>query len=170
MAILASAKEFAQSASSSANAGDPKLGRILALDYGRKRIGLALSDETRLTARPLETIERTNRSELFHRLRQVARREQVRHILVGHPLNLDGSAGEMATEAAAFANRLQKELGLPVELFDERLTSWAAGSLPGKKASDDGDDAAAAAILLQDYLDHIASHRAQGTLQPPEVK
>lgn len=138
------------------------------MDYGRKRIGLALSDEMRLTARPLETIERTNRAELFHKLRQVARSEQVRHILVGHPLNLDGSAGEMAAEAAAFATRLQKELGLTVELFDERLTTWAAASLPNKKAA--GADAAAAAILLQDYLDHLASQRAQGIRQPPEEK
>lgn len=100
--------------------------RVLAIDYGRRRIGLAVSDELRLTAQPLATLERENRAADLRRLREIARRNGVRLILVGHPLRLDGSAGEMASEVERFAARIGKALGIPVELVDERLTSWEA--------------------------------------------
>lgn len=101
-------------------------GRVLALDYGRRRIGLAISDELRLTAQPLATLERQNRAADLRRLREIARGNGARLILVGHPLHLDGSVGEMASEAERFAARIGKALGIPVELVDERLTSWEA--------------------------------------------
>ena len=100
--------------------------RILAVDYGRKRIGLALSDELGLTAQPLGTLARMNRQKDLHRLREACRTHGVTHIVVGHPLHMTGEAGEMADEAARFAARLQKEIGIGVELVDERLTSWEA--------------------------------------------
>src|ERR1700722_10595621 len=100
--------------------------RILAIDYGRKRIGLALSDELRLTARPLSTLARVNRQSDVRSLREICRRHAVARVIVGHPLHMSGEAGEMAGEAARFAARLRKELGLEVELMDERLTSWEA--------------------------------------------
>src|SRR5208282_3197442 len=112
-----------------------KARRILAIDYGRKRIGLALSDELGMTARPLLTLERTNRRGDMRRLREICREHGVAHILVGHPLHITGAAGEMADEAAQFAARLKKELGIVVELMDERLTSWEADQLMAETKS-----------------------------------
>lgn len=133
--------------------------RILAVDYGTKRFGLALSDEMLLTAQPLRTLQRTNRRNDLRRLRELAREHGVARILVGHPLNMDGTAGPMAAEAARFAKRLHKELGLPVELVEERLSSWEAaqtlqqtksrGRRPAKA------DDVAAAIILREYLNHL---------------
>jgi len=133
-------------------------GRVLAIDYGRKRIGLAISDELGMTARPLETLSRTNRRNDLRRLRELARQHEVARIVVGNPLRLDGSAGEMAEQAARFAARVQKELGLPVEMMDERLSSWVAQETSAamktkrdKQAA--GVDAVAAAVILRDFLE-----------------
>jgi putative Holliday junction resolvase len=132
---------------------------VLAIDYGRKRFGLALSDLLGLTARPLATVERTNRRGDLARIRDLCRRHAVGKILVGWPIRLDGTPGEMAQEAARFAERLRKHLGsLPVELADERLSSWEAtqhvraprgrrSRRPGKPIDD-----VAAAVILSDYL------------------
>jgi len=154
-----------EASSSPLPAEDPEPGAILALDYGRKRVGVAVSDPLQITVRPVEVIERRNRAGLFRRLRLIAREHNARQIIVGYPLNLDGSVSPMAHEAAAFAARLQKELSIPVKLVDERLTSWAAQSICAPKFpssySKDGksrneNDAVAAAILLQDYLESTA--------------
>jgi putative Holliday junction resolvase len=133
-------------------------GRVLAIDYGRKRIGLAISDELGMTARPLETLARTSRRDDLRRLRELVRKHQVVRIVVGNPIRLDGTAGEMAEQATRFAARVQKELGLPVELMDERLSSWEAQETTvatktkrDKHAS--GVDAVAAAVILRDFLD-----------------
>ncbi|MGH9859622.1 MAG: Holliday junction resolvase RuvX [Candidatus Acidiferrales bacterium] len=130
---------------------------MLAIDYGRKRMGLAVSDEMGLTARPLATLTRTNRRNDLRRLREIARENCVGRILVGHPLNLDGTAGEMAGEAARFAERIRKELGLPVELADERLSTWEAaqihGAHPRRRPREAPVDAVAAAVTLRDYLE-----------------
>jgi putative holliday junction resolvase len=133
--------------------------RILALDYGRKRIGLALSDELHFTAQPLTTLLRTNRRNDLRRLREICRKHAVARILVGHPLHMTGEAGPMADEAALFAARLQKDLGIEVELVDERLTSWeAAQTMAEVKSSSRRKrapiDDVAAAVLLRDYLEH----------------
>src|SRR5215467_3994767 len=101
-------------------------GRILAIDYGRVKMGLALSDPFRLTAQPLAVFSRTNRANDLRRLRDLCRQHEVRKIVVGYPLHLNGAESEMAKQAAGFAARLQKNLGLPVELTEERLTSWEA--------------------------------------------
>ena len=152
----------------------PLGGRILAIDYGRRRIGLALSDALGLTSQPLATLARTNRRNDLRRLREIVRRHEVRRIVVGHPLHLGGSAGEMAAEAARFAARLEKELRLPVELVDERLSSWEAEQLlaagkpvPAKQRGGEKLDQVAAAIILRDYLE-----RAQKRLAPalPKVQ
>jgi putative holliday junction resolvase len=128
--------------------------RILAIDYGLRRIGLAISDELGLTAHPLGTIERKNRRLDLRRLRDLARKNQVGAVLIGSPLHLNGRAGEMAEEAARFAERIREELRLPVELRDERLTSWEAKEMAAefdlRKNAD--IDSLAAAILLREYL------------------
>ena len=133
---------------------------ILAIDYGRRRFGLALSDGMGLTARPLAVWNRTNRRADLTRIRELCRLEGVGRVVVGWPLRLDGTAGEMAAEAARFAERLRKNLGLPVELADERLSSWEAGQLlaetegPGRSSRRRGKatDDVAAAVILRDYL------------------
>jgi len=128
----------------------------MAIDYGRKRFGLALSDELGLTSQPLATLARTNRRDDLRRIRLLARENKVRQFVVGLPLRLDGTAGEMAEEVKRFATRLIKELGLPVEMFDERLTSWEANETQmitnRREASDAHRDDIAAAIILRDYL------------------
>jgi putative Holliday junction resolvase len=137
-------------------------GRVLAIDFGRKRFGLAISDKLGVTARPLSTFARTNRRDDLRRLRLLAREHGVRCIVVGLPLHLDGAESEMAAEATRFATRLAQHLSLPVEMADERLTSWeAAQHAPtesrahgeprklGKRATHDD---IAAAIILREYL------------------
>jgi putative holliday junction resolvase len=131
--------------------------RILAIDYGRKRIGLAVSDAMGITAHPLAVLSRTNRRNDLRRLRELCREHSVGRIIVGHPIDMTGELGEMADEASRFAARLKKEVGLPIELLDERLTSWEAEqSLPeAKSARRKGApiDDLAAAILLREYLE-----------------
>jgi putative Holliday junction resolvase len=151
---------------------------ILALDYGRSRIGLAIGDGEARLAKPLATLERINRNEDMRRLRELAREQGVTQIIVGLPLRLDGSHGEMAEEASRFAERVRKQIGVPVEMVDERLTSWEAQRLleeqgsrtlnpqaritsgkdmltPRRKAKTEGKmtvDALAAAVMLKEYL------------------
>lgn len=131
--------------------------RVLAVDYGRRRIGLALSDELGITAWPLTTVLRVNRNSDFHRLREVCRDNGVAHIIVGHPLHMSGEPGEMAEEAARFAARLKKETGIETELVDERLTSWEAKETvsetrSSRRRNGEGIDDVAAAVLLREYL------------------
>jgi putative pre-16S rRNA nuclease len=133
-------------------------GRILAIDYGRKRIGLAVSDELGAMAHPLLTLHRTNRRDDIRRLREICARNHVGHIVVGHPLHMTGEAGEMAEEAARFAERLTEELGIETELLDERLTTWEAKQTmsetkPRSRRKGESIDAIAAAVLLREYLE-----------------
>src|SRR3954464_11034661 len=130
---------------------------VLAIDYGRRRLGLAVSDELRLTARPLAILERTNRAADVARIRDLCRLHAIGQIVVGWPIRLDGTPGEMAQEAAQFAERLRKHLGRPVALADERLSSWeAAQQANASRARRNGEalDDLAAAVILRDYLSH----------------
>lgn len=136
--------------------------RILAIDYGAKRVGLALSDELLFTAQPLLVLQRTNRRELFKRLRSLCSEYRVARILVGHPLHMNGDSGPMAEAASRFAAQLRKELGLEVELSDERLTTWEArqtrkDSQARSLRKNSHLDHVAAAILLREYLDRRRS-------------
>lgn len=140
---------------------DASGGRVLAIDYGRKRLGLAVSDALRVTARPLATWNRSNRRQDLARLRTLCRQEGITRIVVGWPLQLDGERGEMASEAARFAERIRQNLGVPVELVDERLSSWeaqqtlaetSAGRLRSRRRKQHKLDEAAAAVILRDYL------------------
>jgi putative transcription antitermination factor YqgF len=117
-------------ASATRSSGAAIAGRVLAIDYGRRRLGLALSDEGRMLARPLETLVRVNRQSDLAHLRRIVREQGVAQLVVGLPLRLDGAAGDMAAEARAFAARLGKAVRLPVALVDERLTSWEASEGP----------------------------------------
>src|SRR2546425_13320878 len=92
-------------------------------------MGLAIADSNARMARPLGTLERVNRNEDMRRLRELVREHGVRQILVGLPLRLDGTRGEMAEEAERFAQRVRKQIGVPVEMMGERLTTWEAERL-----------------------------------------
>jgi putative holliday junction resolvase len=135
-------------------------GRVLGIDYGRRRLGLAISDESGMLARPLETLTPRNRADRMRLVREAVRRHRPARIVVGLPLRLDGTRGEMAEEAARFARRIEKEVGLPVELADERLSSWQAGQLAAERPRSARTgrrrmvpaDHQAAAVFLQDYL------------------
>jgi putative transcription antitermination factor YqgF len=118
-------------------------GSILAVDYGRARIGLAIAEAETGMPRPLLTLERINRNEDMRRLRELAGEHGVRRIVVGLPLRLDGTRGEMAEEATRFAARLRKQLGLPVDMHDERQSLGRRGGrrrnlegIPGATARD----------------------------------
>jgi putative holliday junction resolvase len=154
-------------------AGAQKQSKILALDYGRARIGLALADSEARIAAPHDTLERVNRNEDMRRLREFVRDQNVVQIVVGLPLRLDGSHGDMAEETTRFANRLRKQIGIPVAMMDERLTSWEAerileeelGRRITHETTHDGKrklirniqgkytvDAIAATVILREYL------------------
>jgi len=142
------------------------------VDYGRARIGLAIAESPQGIAQPLGTLERVNRNEDMRRLRELVRDNTVKLILVGLPLRLDGSRGEMADETERFARRVRKQIGVRVEMADERLTSWEAERLLeeefGRKskhisgASKKGDaekftvDSIAATIILREYLERAS--------------
>jgi putative holliday junction resolvase len=150
---------------------------ILAVDYGRARIGLAVAALETQLPRPLVTLERVNRNEDMRRLRELAREHSVRQIVVGLPLRLDGTRGEMAEEATRFAVRLNKQLGLPVDMIDERLSSWEAERLleeqsgrvlhdakrhspGGRDSSRTSVDSVAAAVILKEYLEQRRATKA----------
>lgn len=134
---------------------------MLALDLGKRRIGLALSDELRITAQGLETLQRTNIRADLTRLKQMTSEHNVGCILIGYPLHMSGAEGRQAEHAREFGARLKEATGLPVEFWDERLTTVEAqrvlrqsGISIEKRAQ--AVDRLAAVILLESYLD---SHR-----------
>jgi putative Holliday junction resolvase len=132
--------------------------RILALDHGTKRIGVALSDELQMIASPLEYIPAEPLAEFFTHLAQLLREKEVGMILVGLPRNMDGSYGPAAEKVRAFVTALQEVVAVPVRTWDERLTSAMANRvlLQGNVRRDQRKqkvDMMSAAILLQGYLD-----------------
>ena len=132
--------------------------RYLGLDLGRATIGLALADDVLRTARPLRTLRRAGEEEDLAALRRAIEEYEVTRVVLGLPLNMDGSAGPSAAMARAFGARLEAALGLPVELFDERLSTFEAQlrlRARGVSARDQREiiDAEAAAVILQGWLD-----------------
>ena len=132
--------------------------RILALDLGTKRIGLAISDELGFTAQGLETLERRGRRDDIEDLRKLVSLRGVTKILMGDPLHMSGDASRQGRYTREFASELQRKTGLPVEFRDERWTSREAertlrgtGVANGKRKAT--IDRLSAVILLQGYLD-----------------
>jgi putative pre-16S rRNA nuclease len=131
----------------------------LGIDAGERRVGVALSDELGLLASPLVVLDRRRGlAPLLDRLAELARRERVGRIVVGLPLNADGSEGQQARRARNFALVAERVIGLPVTLWDERLSTREAEAIvraQGRTRRRRVDlDAVAAAVILQDYLDH----------------
>jgi putative Holliday junction resolvase len=132
--------------------------RILALDHGTKRIGVAVSDETKTIAQPLEYIPAEPFADFLARLAVLLVEKEIDLVLVGLPRNLDGSYGPAAQKVETFVNMLQTAITVPIRTWDERLTSAQAnrvliqGKIRRNKRKEKVDKMAAA-ILLQSYLD-----------------
>ena len=126
--------------------------KVLALDYGPARTGVAVSDPTGTLARPLRVVERAAAQDGLDELAELVRAERVERVVVGLPLTLRGERGEQARETERFAEALEAILDVPVERFDERFTTTLAG--PGS-----GEDARAAAHLLTSYLEWWKNRR-----------
>ncbi len=136
--------------------------RYLGIDLGRARIGLALADDILRSARPLKAVLHRNADSDLAEIGEVAREYEVTQAVVGLPLNMDGSEGPGARMARAFAPRLSSALGVPVDLFDERLSTFEAQDrLRARGISSremkDLVDAEAAAVILQGWLDRRAA-------------
>lgn len=130
--------------------------RILGLDIGEKRIGVAFSDPGQALATPWGVIERSSKSEDFARIRRLAEELAAEKVVVGHPLSLDGSAGPQARRVERYVAAMAEALDVPVILWDERYsTATAADYLRQTKSRKKKSplDAAAAAVILQDYLE-----------------
>ena len=132
--------------------------RILALDHGSKRIGVAVSDETKTIAQPLEYIPAEPFADFLARLKKILLEKEVDFILLGMPRNMDGSYVPAAQKVEAFATALKMAITIPVKMWDERLTSTMANRAliqagVRRDKRKEKVDKMAAAILLQSYLD-----------------
>jgi len=146
------------------------LTRVLGVDYGDRHVGLALSDPLRITAQPLASYEMTGRESVDRQFFQdLVARHDVGEIVLGHPLRMDGSAGTRSEKTRVFAAWLNKAVGRPVTLIDERLTTRQAlktledDRLRGRKKKD-WEDRIAAVIILSTYLES-----KRGTDHGPEA-
>jgi len=130
----------------------------MGLDVGDKRLGIALSDELGLTAQPHKTLERKNARQDFEQLRGIVKEYQVVAIVVGLPKNMNGTMGRQARLVSDFAGKIEKDLGVPVILWDERLSTVAAERVlldadVSRAKRKNRVDRIAAALILQGYLD-----------------
>lgn len=139
--------------------------RIAAIDFGRKRVGLAITNDQGYGAYPLIAMERRSLKHDLEAIRSRLIEHGVTRIVVGLPLNMDGSEGPMARAARAFAERLGAATGLPVEMHDERLSSFEAeerlrGTVSSRAARKQSVEAMAAVVILEGWLE------AQARRQP----
>jgi putative Holliday junction resolvase len=141
-------------------------GRILAIDFGTRRIGLAVSDPLGITAQGLETLERTRTEDDLQHLQMLAEEYSAELVLIGNPISARGSETGMSERVRAFAEKLRRRLSCPVELVDERLTSAQAervlresGISIAKRRR--ARDRMAATLLLQSYLDRLSNEAAR---------
>ena len=138
---------------------NPIPGRILALDYGKRRIGLAISDALGVTAQGLDTLRRTRIRDDFNRLAALASEHDVALLLFGDPLHMSGERSRGSEEVREFAARLGEKTGIPVEFWDERLTTKEANRVLRESGLDTRNrrtnavDRLAAVLLLESYLE-----------------
>jgi putative Holliday junction resolvase len=134
-------------------------GKLLAVDVGGARIGVAVCDPLQLAARPITVIQRRSRRDDFDLLAEIIENEEVVAVICGLPFNMDGSEGEQAKGTRRWAGRLAQALRailgqpMPVIFWDERLSSYAAQQIIAGGGTQMGEDAVAAAVILQSYLD-----------------
>ena len=137
--------------------------RILSLDHGTKRVGIAVSDELKMIAQPLEFVPPEPFQAFLSRLNQLLQEKEVELILVGMPRNMNGSYGPAAIKVQEFVEKLKTQLKVPIQTWDERLTTVQANRLliegHVRRSERKGKvDKMAAAILLQSYLDSRCGH------------
>lgn len=130
--------------------------KVLALDYGLARTGVAVSDPTGTVARPLGVVERAAGEAGLARVAKLAREENAERIVVGLPITLRGEAGEQAAETERFVAALRKRIDLPIDTFDERFTTRLAQNSQ-EAGSSAPEDALAAAHLLTTYLEWLSA-------------
>ena len=141
--------------------------RTLALDIGKRRIGVAVSDPLGMVARPVETVQSVSLNADVVRITEIARKLEAEKIVIGDPLHMSGDAGTMSNRAHKFGDVLGTVSGLPIEYCDERLTTVEAQRIlqeqrvPPKRARQQ-IDAVAAAVILQSYLNTLKPPRADG--------
>ncbi len=146
--------------------------RILSVDYGDARTGLAVCDRSELLASPVGVITEYRRDRLLDRVAVAAAEQQAEQIVVGNPLNMNGTAGPRSELAAGFARELGERTGLPVVLWDERSTTVSAAGilntadLRGKKRKA-VIDAVAAVLILESYLAYRKNHPQEEPDAPP---
>lgn len=132
-------------------------GRLLAIDLGAKRVGVAVSDELRITVKPLAGIERRSWKDLLRRIAELIAAHEARGLVIGLPLRLDGAEGSAAKDARAVADKFRRSLKIPIYLQDERLTTFAAASDLRSAARAEHEieaeiDSAAAGLILRDFI------------------
>jgi len=137
-----------------------KKSRLLGIDPGKKRFGLAISDEDKLVATPLKTIIKKNNIDFINEIKKVIKENNVKGIVIGNPLNMDGSRGPSAQSAQDFAKNLSTNISIPITMWDERLSSEGAFKISSnldinvsKKV--EKLDQNAASFILQGAIDYI---------------
>ena len=153
------------------NLGTGVAERVLAIDFGMKRMGLAVSDALGLTAQGLPTLERTRRQDDLSHIQQLVEEYSIERVLLGNPLSQSGKETTMSRHVAAFAEELRQRLSCPVELWDERLTSAEAHRLlrssgVSMEKRRRAVDRVAATLLLQSYLDRQAYEKQRAYSSP----
>ena len=143
------------------------MARILAVDYGEKRIGLAVSDELQLTASPLMTLTKRSDEEAVEQIAELVSQLKVAQVVVGLPKRTDAQEGEMERRVKAFAEKLRRKVNVPVTLFDERFTTRIAEQVLleadlSRRKRKQVRDRLAAVILLQSYLDSLREAEPSG--------
>ena len=137
-----------------------KKSRLLGIDPGKNRVGLAISDEDKLVSTPLKTIFKKNNSNFINEIKEIILENDVKGIIVGNPLNMDGSSGPSAQSANDFANYISNNISIPVSMWDERLSSKGAFNLSSNLDINISKrveklDQNAASFILQGALDYI---------------
>jgi putative Holliday junction resolvase len=141
--------------------------RILAVDFGTKRFGLAISDALGITAQGLPTLERTNLENALRAIQKLVEEYSAERVILGNPLSRGGSETAMSKRVEGFAQKLRRRVSCPVDLWDERLTSAEANRMLrqsglGIEKRRRAVDRVAATLLLQGYLDYRAGERERG--------
>ena len=137
-----------------------KKSRLLGIDPGKKRVGLAISDEDKLVSTPLKTVVKKNNSNFINEIKEIIKENNIKGIVIGNPINMDGSKGPSAQSAKDFAKYLSNNISIPVTMWDERLSSEGAFNLSrnlnvnvSKKV--EKLDQNAASFILQGAIDYI---------------
>ena len=137
-----------------------KKSRLLGIDPGKKRVGIAISDENKLVSTPLKTILKKNNTNVINDILEIIKENNIKGIVVGNPINMDGSKGSSSQSAKDFAKNLSNNISIPIVMWDERLSSQAAFNLSSSLDINTSKkveklDQNAASFILQGAIDYI---------------